>query len=332
VFAILLALITAVAAAPPFIYEDAAADQAIRSAMAFTYDMNLEEARKTTRGLQNRFPDHPVGYLMEAETYWWEAQTDPGNKGVEGAYARAQELAVKTGEAALKSMKYPEVEINAYLASAYGSKARFQLTQYGAGWGTVRTGMKAHSFARKVYNADPNYVDILVGIGAYNYFADRVPTIIKPFAWLFGAKGDANLGFQQMRTVIELGRYGRTEGRIVYFTALLKDEQYAESFRVLEKLTSDYPNNVALYTWVTQWYREQDKNIEGADYFEKLSARKLPASPRLAQHALFEKAVLQNAHGRPADARQSLTRLRSLGAVDGGLTRRIQIFEKDLRK
>jgi hypothetical protein len=183
-----------------------------------------------------------------------------------------------------------------------------------------------------VYTADPNCIDILVGIGAYNYFADRVPAIIKPFAWLLGASGDADLGFQQMRTAMERGRYGRTEARIVYFTALLKDEQFAEAMRVLERLSADYPNNVALYTWMTQWFREQGKNLEGADYFEKLYAQKAAASPRLGQYALFEKAILQDAHSRPADARQTLTRLRSSGTLDGPLARRLDKFEKSLRR
>ena len=316
----------------PYLYEDAAADQAIRHAMEATYNLDLAEARKTARAMQSRFPDHPVGFMMDAETYWWEAQSDPGNKEIENAYFRAQELAVEKGEQALKAGKYQEVEINAYLATAYGSKARFQLTQHGAGFGTVRTGMKAHSYAEKVYSADANYIDILVGIGAYNYFADRVPTIIKPFTWLFGASGDANLGFQQMRTAIERGRYGRTEGRIVYFTALLKDRQYPEAFSVLEKLMSDYPANYVLYTWVTNWYREQSKNVEGAAYFENLSAQKMKNGPRLAQFALFEKAQLQNAQGLSADARQTLTRLRGLGTVDAALGRRIQAFEKTIKK
>src|SRR5688572_14440557 len=159
------------AAVGPFMYEDPAADQAIRQTLQATYNLNLAEARRMARSLQTRFPDHPVGFLMDAETYWWEAQTDPGNKAIERSYETAQKLAVEKGEGALQAARYPEVEINAYLASAYGSKARFQLTQHGAGFGTVRTGMRAHGYAEKVYKADPNYVDILVGIGAYNYFA-----------------------------------------------------------------------------------------------------------------------------------------------------------------
>jgi hypothetical protein len=326
--AAMFTLLLVTIAAGSFLYEDPAADQAIRQTLQATYNLNLAEARRSAKSLQTRFPDHPVGFLMEAETYWWEAQSDPGNKAIERSYQIAQELAVDRGEKALQARRYPETEINAYIASAHGSKARFQLTQHGAGFGTVRTGMRAHSYAEKVYRADPNYIDILVGIGAYNYFADRVPTIIKPFAWLLGASGDAELGFQQMRTAIDKGRYSRTEGRIVYFTALMKDKQYAEALRVVERMQADYPNNYVLFTWVTQLFREQGKNLEGAAYFEN----KAQAVPRLTLYALLEKAELENAHGRVADARSTLARLRSTGTPDAALTRRIQNLEKSLRR
>jgi hypothetical protein len=170
-----------------------------------------------------------------------------------------------------------------------------------------------------------------VGIGAYNYFTGKIPGILKPFAFLLGARGDATLGLQQIRTVIEKGRYARTEGKIVLFTALMKDGAYAESFRVLQGLMTDYPENTALYAWVTQWYVDQEKEADGIAYFEKLQAEKARISPKLAQYALYQKAVLQEANGKDADALASLRRVRMLGSVDPGLGRSVAKMEKDLK-
>jgi len=328
-----LLLIASPAAAPQsFIYDNPAADQAIRHAMASTYALDLVEARKTARGLQKTFPDHPVGFLLDAETYWWEAQTDPTRSEIEDEYFKVQEKTVDIGEKALKAKTYPEVEINAYLASAWGSKARFRLTQHGVGMKTVLDGRHAHNYAEEVYSADRNYMDILVGIGAYNYFTGKIPGILKPFAFLFGAHGDATLGLQQIRTTIEKGRYAQTEARIVLFTALMKDGQHDKSFEVLKKLMGDYPANYALYPWVTEWYRDQKKNLEGAEYFEKVFAEKMPSSTKLAQHALLEKAVLQNAQGLTAEPRATLTRLKGIATPDAALARTIKSFESKLKK
>ena len=328
--AFLAVLLVLPAATPPFIYEDPAADQAIRHAAQATYNLDLVEARKTARSLQKSYPDHPVGFLMDAETYWWEAQTDPTREEIEDEYFRLQGKTIDIGEKAVKTKKYQVVEIKAYLASAWGSKARFRLTQHGVGLHTVLDGRNAHNYAEEVYKADPNYTDILVGIGAYNYFTGKIPAILKPFAFLLGARGDAALGLKQIRTTIEKGRYARTEARIVLFTALMKDGAYEESFKVLTGLMTDYPENHALYAWATEWYVDQNKRAEGVEYFEKLHSEKLRTSPKLAQRALYEKAILQNANGKPADARATLNRIRALSPPDAALARSMAALEKKL--
>ena len=328
-----MALLLAVpAAGQSFIYDDPAADQSIRHAMTATYNLDLVEARKTARNLQKSLPDHPAGFLLDAETYWWEAQSDPTRKDIEDEYFKVQEKTVDVGEKALKAKQYPAVEIRAYLASAWGSKARFRLTQHGIGLSTVMDGRHAHGYAEDVYKADPNYTDILVGIGAYNYFTGKIPGVLKPFAFLFGARGNAPLGLQQIRTVMEKGRYAKTEASIVLFTALMKDGQYDKSFDVVKQLMVDYPGNYALYPWVTEWYSDQKKNPAGVEYFEKLAAQKQPSSIKLAQHALFQKAILQNLAGSAADTRATLARLKGMGTPDAALARTVRSFESKLKR
>jgi hypothetical protein len=315
-----------------FIYQDPVADRAIRHTIHATFSLDLIEARKSARSLQTSYPDHPVGYLLDAETYWWQAQADPTNQEIEDEYFRVQEKAVEIGEKALKAKKYPAQEVQAYLASAWGSKARFRLTQHGVGLKTVLDGRRGYGYAADVYKADPNYTDILVGIGAYNYFTGKIPTVLKPFAFLFGASGDAELGLKQLRTVIEKGRYAQEQARIVLFTALMKDGAYEESFKILKGLMADFPQNYVLYSWVTEWYRDQSKSRDGIQYFEKLHTDKLSSSPRLSQYALFQKAVLQNAVGKIPDARATLGRLKSIGTPDPALSRTIAPFESKLKK
>jgi len=319
------------ALAQSFIYENATADQAIRRAMSATYNLDLAEARRAARTLQGTYPDHPVGFLLEGETYWWEAQIDPTRDDIENQFFAIQDKAISIGEKALKVKKYPSVEIQAYLASAWGSKARFRLTQSGVGYRTVMDGRNAHNYAEEVYKADPKYTDILVGIGAYNYFTGKIPAILKPFAFLLGASGDPVLGLQQIRTAAEKGRYARTEAKIVLFTALMKDGAYAESFKILQALMSEYPANHALYAWVTEWYLDQGKKAEGIAYFEKFQADKLPSSMKLAQYALFQKAILQAENDKNADALATLRRVRTMGNPDPPLGRSVAAMEKALR-
>jgi hypothetical protein len=314
------------------LYEDVAADRLIRDAIDSSYTLRLDRARAAARSLQMQFPDHPAGFTIMAETFWWEAQTDPGNETIENQYYKAQELAVQKAEDALKAGKYPKVELLAYLASAHGSYSRFQVTQKEAYFSALRAGLRAHRYAEQVYELDKNYYDIYVGLGAFNFFTGSLPAVIKPFAFLIGARGDRNLGLQQLQIAADKARYSRTEARIVYYTAMLEDGQYSVAFPVLEKLMSDYPDNFVLYVWATDWFRRQRKNLDGANYFEKMYAKQISRAPLMAKYALFEKAGLQLAEQRSAEALQTIQRLRSMPGNDALLSKRVGALEAEIRK
>ena len=314
------------------LYEDVAADRLIRDAIDSSYALRLDRARAAARSLQMQFPDHPAGFTIMAETFWWEAQTDPGNETIENQYYKGQELAVQKAEDALKAGKYPKVELLAYLASAHGSYSRFQVTQKEAYFSALRAGLRAHRYAEQVYELDKNYYDIYVGLGAFNFFTGSLPAVIKPFAFLIGARGDRNLGLQQLQIAADKARYSRTEARIVYYTAMLEDGQYSVAFPVLEKLMSDYPDNFVLYVWATDWFRRQRKNLDGANYFEKMYAKQISRAPLMAKYALFEKAGLQLAEQRSAEALQTIQRLRSMPGNDALLSKRVGALEAEIRK
>lgn len=314
------------------LYEDPVADRLIRTSMEATYALQLGDARTAAQELQQKYPDHPAGFLIMAETYWWEAQADPNNKRIENAYYRAQELAQQKAEAAVKAGKYLNVEVLAYLASAHGSYARFEVTQKGSFYHALRAGLRAHRYAGQVYALDKDYYDIYVGLGAFNYFAGTLPSVIKPFAWLFGAHGDKDLGVQQLQTAMQKARYSRTEARIVYYTALLSNKEYGPAFPILEKLMIDYPDNYVLYTWVTEWFREQQKNLEGADYFERTYEKQAMRSPMMAKYALLEKARLQLAHNRKSEAMQTVQRIKGIPGSDPLLSMKVDALEKEARK
>jgi hypothetical protein len=267
-----------------------------------------------------------------AETYWWEAQSDPENSKIKDAYYRAQKLAQEKAEAASKAGKYSQAEVLAYLASAHGSIARFEVTQNGSYYRAMRAGLRAHKFAEQVYALDNAYYDIYVGLGAFNYFAGTLPSVIKPFAWLMGAHGDKDVGVEQLRMAMQKARYSRTEARIVYYTALLSHEEYRDAFPILEQLISDHPDNFVFFGWVTQWFRQQNKNAEGAEYFERTYSRQVGRSTTMAKHALLEKAKLQLATNRRADAIQTLQRVKSMPGSDALIGTKLQAIEKEARK
>jgi predicted Zn-dependent protease len=325
-------VLTVLLAANGALYEDPVADGLIRKAMDATYHLELDQARSAAQKLQELYPDHPAGFLITAESYWWQAQTDPNNESIEKAYYKAQELAQKKAEDAAKAGKYTKADILAYLGSVHGSYARFQVTQKGSYFSALRAGLRAHKYAEQAYELDKNQYDIYVGLGAFNYFTGTLPGVIKPFAWLVGARGDKETGVQQLQTAMEKGRYSRTEARIVYYTALLSNKQYNAAFPILDKLIADYPNNFVLYVWATEWHREQRKNLEGAEYFERMYAKQLQRSPMMAKYALLQKATLLNSHGRKAEALETVRRIKAIPGSDKLLSTKVEALEKQVQR
>jgi hypothetical protein len=327
----LLPTIFAVLLAQTFLYNEPAADELIRAAMHANYELNFDESGELTRRLQTMYPDHPVGYLLEAERYWWEAQADPGNKAIEKAYYAAQKFAVEKGLDALKQNKYARTETLSYMGSSYGSLARFQLTRKNAYYSALRAGMKAVRYVQQVYQIDPNYYDVYAGLGAYNYFTAVLPAVIKPFAFLIGVRGQKELGLEQLRIAMDKSRHSRTEAKIIYYAVLLEEKRYPEALRLLEEFTVEFPDNFVFYDWISSWFEMQHRSAEGIPFFDSLARNQLQRSPLQAQHALLKEASLQHILGRDADARQTLLRLRSIPAADRLIQEQVAAVEKALR-
>jgi hypothetical protein len=324
-------LVTAFLAIQIFLYQDASADRLIRGAMHANYELRFDESRKLTQTLQQTYPDHPAGYLLAAESCWWEAQADPRNRSVERTYYAAQKAAAEHGLEALKHDKYARIELLSYLASSYGSLARFQLTNKSANFSALRAGIKALNYARQVHEMDAQYYDVYTGLGAYNYFTATLPAVIKPFTFLIGARGDKELGFAQLRDAMEKSRYSRTEAKIVYYSVLLEEKRYADALHLLEELMLEFPDNFVFYKWVSSLFETQHKLDDGIQYLDSLADRRLERSPLLATHALVYKASLEHTAGRDVQAKQTLERIKSIPATDRFIQPQVTTLEKVLK-
>lgn len=192
----------------------------------------------------------------------------------------------------------------------------------------MMAGRRAHKYAEQVFEADKSYYDIWAGIGAYNYFTGSLPAVIKPFVWMLGARGDKDLGFEQLRTAIKKVRYAQTECRIIYYTALLEAQQYGPAFQVLQRLQANHRQYFVFYTWATDWFRRQSKNLEGTEYFEKVYQSEIRTSPLMAKYALLEKAQLLAAETRKAEAVRTLDRVKLMPGNDRLLESKVQALRK----
>jgi hypothetical protein len=95
---------------------------------------------------------------------------------------------------------------------------------------------------------------------------------------------------------------------------------------------TDYPDNFVLYGWASEWFRQQKKNLEGAEYFERMYSKQINRSGTLAKYALLEKADLLVEQKRKTEAVQALERIKVMPGSDPLISMKVQILEKEARK
>ncbi|MEW5978532.1 MAG: hypothetical protein AB1898_22275 [Acidobacteriota bacterium] len=244
-------------------------DRIIRSGLDHMYHLDLQAADRQFDELVRRFPDHPIGYMYKAELVWWQALRDKNNKKLQDRFDEYTDKAIDAGNALIK--KSPgDFHGHLYLASAYGNRTRFKVTVTKSYFGAMRSGMKGNDQNQQACALRPNYVDCLIGIGAYNYFAGSLPAVIKPFAWMLGARGDREQGLKQLELAAAKGEYGQTEAKIVLLGVYYNEKRFDDYHRLLTALIDQYPSNHVFYMWLADFFINQQKLDEGIQYFSNL--------------------------------------------------------------
>jgi hypothetical protein len=247
-------------------------DELLRTGLSSLYNFDLTEANKRSDELIRRFPQHPVGYVYKAEVIWWKALQDRSNVALHEEFDRYTTQAISSGEALLKKNSQ-DFYVLLYLAATYGNKTRFQGGIRRAYFSAMQSGLRGHSYIKQAASLRPGNMDCLIGTGSYNYFAGALPAVVKPFAWMFGARGDKNEGIRQLQLASEKGEFGQTEAKTVLLLAYRNEERFDDYQKLLAQLINQYPSNPVFYMWMASYFISQKKANEGIQFFAELIKR-----------------------------------------------------------
>jgi len=151
------------------------------------------------RSLQNRQPDHPLGYLLEDDARWWQILCESAEYkwGMVDAWHREKlrkdapffELADKVialSEARLKEEETAEMHF--YAGMGYAFRARL-LALRDERRTTARAGVKAREHFLRSIALDPNLADSYAGLGLYNYYVDTLSAMARVLRFFMGIPG-----------------------------------------------------------------------------------------------------------------------------------------------
>jgi len=254
-------------------------------AMAHMYDGDPEAAIVIAKKLQQFRPDHPLGFLLEAEAEWWKTYCAASEikYGMVDAWKRGKNpedeaylaLSDKVINLAQVQMSQSETaEMHFYAGTGYALKARlFGLR--GEHRAVAHAGVSARTEFLRALQLDPEMADATAGIGLYNYYVDSFSSIVKMLGFFMGIPGgNKQEGIRQMQVGIDRGVLMSVDTRFYLANNLRKyDHKYEEALTVAEPLVKQYPNNPVYLLLLGNLNAELSRNDNAAEYFHAVLNR-----------------------------------------------------------
>ena len=285
-------------------------DRLLRNGLNKMYRYDLREADELFDELVRRFPEHPIGYMHKAEVVWWHALRDNKNPKLEADFERYTEIAINKGHGLLKNNPKDFYAL-LYVAGAYGNRTRYNVYINKSYYRAMRAGIKGYDFVGPAQTLRPNYVDCLIGTGAYNYFAGSIPTLMKIFSWMFTQGGDKEKGIQQLELAAKKGEYGQIASRMVLLGVYYNEKRFEQYQRLISELIEQFPTNPVFVMWLTDFHVRQKTLDEGNQKLTLLldQGRTAPRSKLSVAQIHFEKGRVLLEKKSVDDAVASLTRV-----------------------
>lgn len=208
-------------------------------------------------------PDHPVGYFLKAEAYWWLFLNDRQNGRARRELERWLGEAITRGERRLAANP-DDVETLFILGSAYGRRGMLAGTAKDA-WSAARDAQRAKGKLDRVQELAPDNVDAVAAEGLYQYYVGTFGSVTRAASrLLFGLRGNRAAGLRALDTARRLGTYTRTEAGFFQGLFYLQYEDRAESARpILDRLRERYPRNLYFAT-MAAYARQRQRQFDAA--------------------------------------------------------------------
>jgi len=220
------------------------------------YSFDLPAAIADAQRLQEEQPDHPLGYLLEAEARWWEiwclaadyrygmttAQHRPNKLPGDGRYLELSARALSIAQAHLKEHDTAEMQLYAGMAEAslarlYGLRNEIRAT--------ARSGVRGREHLLRALQLNPELADADFGLGLYNYYVDTLSSFVKFLSFFMGIpSGNKRDGIRQLQHAISDGVVTPAAARFYLAIDLHKyDQQYEQALAIIGPLVEKYPSN-----------------------------------------------------------------------------------------
>ncbi len=227
----------------------------IKEGLARRYAGDFDAAVALAHSARRAQPDHPAGYLLEADVLWWKMYCDASSvkwgmvdawrrdpQPADDAYLALTSTAIRLAQARLRQSSSGEMHL--YVGIALALEARLYALRYQKGL-TAKTAVAAREQFLQAQQLDPSLADADTGLGLYNYFVDTLAPIIKMLRFFLGMPpGNKAEGIRQLQFAMAHGELTAVDARF-YLAKNLRtyDHDYQRASAILNPLVLKYPRN-----------------------------------------------------------------------------------------
>jgi len=247
--------------------------------MADIYAGEPDAAIPIARAIQESRPDHPLGYLLEAEADWWNIYCaacqikwgmiddwSHGKRPSHDAYLKLADKIIALAKAQLAQSETAEMHL--YVGLGYAMKARVY-DERDERRNVARSGVAARTEFLRALQLDPDLADATAGLGFYNYYVDTLSPVVKILRFFMGIPGgNKETGIRQMKEGAQNGVLFAVDARY-YLAKNLRtfDLKYADALEIAQPLVERYPRNPIFLLLVGNLNAELGRKDQAANYF-----------------------------------------------------------------
>ncbi len=212
-------------------YENADEPLLIKNTMELLNQGKHDSVLAICNQLMKNHPESPSGYFLAADAYE-TMNRDFRLKTYRAPFDSLIRLAVTRAEAKLAQDPTSYNYFSSGIVKSYYCLALFQAGHYIKAIKTAENGI---SLLRKSHALEPDFVDPLMGIAAYEYHKSKLL-----FGLLGGSEKEAIAKFKK---VVKLGRYISTNAAYSLQAIYFENAQYDSALIINDQLFLKYPEN-----------------------------------------------------------------------------------------
>lgn len=228
---------------------------------------NYAVAESLAVSLQNRYPYHPIGYVMQAAMLQSQMM-DGEHFDFESDFYTLTKLTEKKCRQELKGNS-GDAWLHYCLGLAFGSRAVYY-SRTGSWWSTLRYGIKAKNAFGDCIKVDSTFCDAYVGLGSYHYWRSAKTKLIN---WLPFVPDERDRGLHELELAAEKSLFSGDFARNSLIWVWIDLKRYEEAESLAVEMQNRYPEGREFLWGIAAARLKQDDFLGVEAVFTELIAR-----------------------------------------------------------